>query len=80
MTATYGQQLIVAWVIVWLAVIWSYVWKCIALWKAARRGQTGWYVVLALAPPFGFLEMIYVFVVAPRHAEVGEMPARGMSV
>jgi len=52
-------------------VIWSYVWKCIAFWKAARRGQAGWYVVLAAAPPFAIVEMIYVFLVAPRHAEIG---------
>jgi methionyl-tRNA synthetase len=69
---TPGQRWVVAWLIVLLVVVWSCLWKGIALWKAARRDQIGWYVVLLLAPLFGALEMFYVFVVAPRHAEVGE--------
>jgi hypothetical protein len=68
------QQLAVAWTILGAVLVWSYVWKCIALWKAARRDQMGWYVVLAVAPPlFGLLEMIYVFMAAPRVAELGEL-------
>ena len=58
---------------VFLAVllVWSTVWKGIALWMAARRGQSGWYVVLLIVNTVGILEMIYVFLVAPRHAEIG---------
>jgi len=67
-------QLTMAWVIVWLVVIWGYLWKCIGFWMAARRGQLGWYVALAVIPPvFGALEMVYVFLVAPRQPEVGRM-------
>jgi len=69
-----AQQLALAWAIVGAVLVWSYLWKCIALWKAARRDQVGWYVLIALAPPFGLLEMIYVFLVAPRAAEFGETP------
>jgi len=65
-------RLMMAWVIVLLVVVWSYMWKCIAFWKAARRDHIGWYVVLAMAPPFGLIEMIYVFWVAPRVPELGE--------
>ena len=68
-----GEQLALAWAILLAVIVWSYAWKCIALWKAARRDQVGWYVVIALAPPFGLLEMIYVFLVAPRVADLGEM-------
>jgi hypothetical protein len=50
---------------------WSYVWKGIALWKAARRDQVGWYIVLLIINTAGILEIIYVFVVAPRHPEMG---------
>ena len=67
-----GQRIVLAWAIVWAAVLWGYVWKCMAFWMAARRGQLGWFVVLAVVPPvFGALEMIYVFLVAPRHPESG---------
>jgi hypothetical protein len=41
-----GQQQLLAWTIVGLVVLWTYFWKCIAFWVAARRGQLGWYVVL----------------------------------
>jgi hypothetical protein len=65
------QQLAMAWAITIALVVWGYLWKCVAFWKAARRDQTGWYVVIALAPTFGVLEMIYVFLVAPRTPESG---------
>ncbi len=40
-------------------VIWSAIWKGIALWKAARRDQLGWYLAL----------------VAPRHLKLGSPTA-----
>jgi methionyl-tRNA synthetase len=64
------HQVMVAWVIIWLVVFWSFLWKTIAMWKAARRDQLGWYVFLAIAPPFGILEMIYVFLVSPRIPDI----------
>ena len=66
-----GQRFVLAWTIVLLVVLWSYLWKGIALWHAARRDQLGWYVVVLLAPLFGAVEMFYVFVVAPRRPQVG---------
>jgi len=53
-------------------VLWSVVWKAIALWKAARRDQLGWYITLLVINTAGILEMIYIFAVAPRHAELGQ--------
>ncbi len=69
MNTTQEQQLVLAWTIVLLVIVWSYFWKCLAFWKAARRNHLGWYVFIALAPPFGFIEMVYVFWVAPRTPE-----------
>jgi len=66
------QQVVFAGVIVWLVILWSYVWKLMAFWKAARRDHIGWYVIFALPIPFGFFEMLYVFWVAPRYPEQGE--------
>ena len=72
-----AQWAVLAWMVVCLVALWGYLWKCIAFWTAARRDQMGWYVVLAVVPPvFGVLEMIYVFLVAPRQAELGERPGR----
>ena len=47
-----------------LLVIWQLIWKGIALWKAARRKETAWYVILLLLNTVGILEIIYIFAVA----------------
>ncbi len=47
-----------------IVMIWSSIWKAIALWKAARRGETAWYVILLLLNTLGILEIIYIFAVA----------------
>jgi len=52
---------------VWIlvpAVIWSLIWKGIALWKAARREDKVWFVVLLILNTLGLLEIIYIFLVA----------------
>lgn len=49
-----------------LAIIWSIVWKGLALWRAARNGHTGWYVVMLLLNTLGILEIIYYFAVGDK--------------
>ncbi|MGA2417997.1 MAG: DUF5652 family protein [Candidatus Staskawiczbacteria bacterium] len=44
-----------------LLVIWSLVWKGIALWKAARSNQNIWFVVMLVVNTIGILEIIYIF-------------------
>jgi len=51
-------------------VIWSAIWKGIALWKAARRDQLGWYLALLIINTVGVLPIIYIFLVAPRHPKL----------
>lgn len=43
--------------------IWSAVWKAMAMWRAARNGQSGWYIVLLLLNTLGLLDIIYYFAV-----------------
>lgn len=45
-------------------VLWSVVWKGLALWHAARRGEPWWFVVLFLVNTAGILEIVYLFWVA----------------
>lgn len=40
--------------------IWELIWKAIALWKAARNDQIGWFVILAILNSVGILEIIYI--------------------
>ncbi len=44
-----------------LLVIWSIVWKALALWKSARAGSKVWFVVFLFVNTLGILEMIYLF-------------------
>lgn len=45
-----------------LVIIWSFIWKGIALWKAARNGDKIWYVVLLIVNTLGILEILYIYV------------------
>jgi uncharacterized membrane protein YiaA len=52
-------------------VAWSFVWKGIALWKAARLSHRNWFIALLVMNTMGLLEIAYIFLVA-RKAEQGE--------
>ncbi len=44
-----------------ILVIWSAIWKGIALWRAGRRNQLPWFIVLLLVNTVGILEIFYIF-------------------
>ena len=48
-------------VVVALAIIWTLVWKGLALWKAARNDERYWYLALLLINTAGILEILYLF-------------------
>ena len=48
--------------IVLLLLIWSTVWKGIALWKSGRRGQKVWFVVILIMNTVGILEIVYLLI------------------
>ena len=43
-----------------LLMIWSLIWKGIALWKAGRNNQLPWFVVMLVLNTAGILEIIYL--------------------
>jgi methionyl-tRNA synthetase len=47
-----------------LFLIWSVIWKGLALWKAARKKHTAWFVILLIVNTMGFLEILYIFLFA----------------
>jgi methionyl-tRNA synthetase len=53
-------------VLFYAGLIWSMVWKGIALWRAGRNGNLGWYIVLFVINTAGILEIIYIFVFGKR--------------
>ena len=48
-----------AWLLA-IAIVWSLIWKGIALWKSARRNQLAWFVCLLAINTVGILEIIYI--------------------
>lgn len=46
--------------ILYLLVIWSIIWKGIALWHSARNKQIVWYIVLLIVNTVGILEIVYL--------------------
>lgn len=44
-----------------IALIWSFIWKGIALWKSARNNQKAWYVVMLIVNTLGILEILYIY-------------------
>ena len=49
-----GSVLLVA------VLIWSVVWKGLALWRAAKRGDKVWYIVILVVNLLGLVEIIYL--------------------
>ncbi|MCX6742902.1 MAG: DUF5652 family protein [Candidatus Parcubacteria bacterium] len=47
-------------VLIILLVVWSIIWKGLALWKAARNGHAAWFVVMMIFNTVGILEIIYI--------------------
>jgi hypothetical protein len=48
-------------------VVWSIIWKGIALWRSARKNDMAWFVVLFLVSTIGILEILYIFVFSKPH-------------
>ncbi|MFH0874284.1 MAG: DUF5652 family protein [Candidatus Komeilibacteria bacterium] len=57
MTSYFTMQ---PWLIV-LFVLWTIPWKGVALWKAARKNDVAWFVVLLIVNTVGILEILYIY-------------------
>jgi len=56
---TYGWPMVLLFAIL---IIWSVIWKGIALWKAAKNDNLKWFVVLLVVNTAGILEILYIYV------------------
>ncbi|MEI6494900.1 MAG: DUF5652 family protein [bacterium] len=52
--------------LVLVLILWSLVWKGMALWKAARLGHKWWFIILLVVNTVGILEIIYIYFVAKK--------------
>jgi len=41
--------------------VWTAIWKAIALWKSGRNSQLAWFVVMFIVNTAGILEILYIF-------------------
>jgi len=55
-----------------LAIVWSLIWKGVALWKSARKNSVPWFIVLLIVNTLGILEILYIFI----FSELGKKPTR----
>ena len=56
---TYGLPITIGFVIL---IIWSTIWKGLALWKAAKNDSLKWFVVLLVVNTAGILEILYIYI------------------
>ena len=47
-----------------LILLWSIIWKGLALWHSAKRSQPWWFAILLVVNTLGLLEIVYLFGVA----------------
>lgn len=56
-------------IVVIILIIWSLIWKGIALWKAARYGDKAWFIALLIINTAGILEIFYIYVFSKRESQ-----------
>jgi hypothetical protein len=48
--------------LVLVAVIWTMVWKAMAMWRAGKKGSKVWFVILLVVNTLGILDILYIYV------------------
>jgi hypothetical protein len=46
-----------------ILLIWTLIWKGIALWKTAKKNKKGWFISILVLNTLGILPIIYIFIV-----------------
>jgi len=47
---------------IFVFVLWSFIWKGWALWRAAKNDSKPWFIILLFVNTVGILEILYIFV------------------
>jgi methionyl-tRNA synthetase len=64
------QQLLQNPAVLYPLLVWSIIWKGLALWRAARLRQAGWYIALLVINTVGIFEIIYLLATKKRYKEM----------
>ena len=62
----WGISPVIGFSLLGLLIIWSLVWKGMALWRAAQRGEMAWFIMLLVVNTVGILEILYLYVFSNR--------------
>ena len=49
-------------------IVWTLIWKGMALWRAAKLDNKIWFVILLVVNTVGILEIIYLFAISKKPA------------
>lgn len=53
-----------------LALVWTLIWKGLALWRAGQNGQSLWFVVLFVVNTLGILDIVYLLWFARKQTRI----------
>ncbi len=56
-----------------LILVWSLLWKGLALWRAAKYDQRNWFIVILIVNLVGILEIVYLFGFAKKKMQISEL-------
>lgn len=59
-----------------ILVAWTFAWKGVALWRAAKLGQKNWFIaliILSILNLLGLVEIIYLFFFAKKKLTIKEV-------
>jgi len=54
------------WLLAILILAWTLPWKIAALWRAAKRGEKVWFIVLLVVNSLAILDILYIYVFSRR--------------
>lgn len=53
-----------------LALVWTLIWKGLALWRSGQNGQSLWFVVLFVVNTLGILDIVYLLWFARKQTRI----------
>jgi len=60
-------------ILIYFILVWSFLWKGIALWRAGEFKQKNWFIAILIVNTVGILEMVYLFRFAKKRLTVEEL-------
>ena len=56
--------------VIFALIVWSLIWKGLALWHSAHQNSKNWFVAILVLNTVGILEILYLFVFAKKKFDI----------